>query len=352
MPRLSGNECGRFWQPAGACSRGQEEEPTLPRTCFQEPDRDGQDLQESRTQPPSESVIPLGYNLGPSSPSWVLESAARKPPGRLVSPRLFGISDLHIDAHTDRRRLENLPSHQGDWLVIAGDLASRIEYIDWALRFLVTKFEVVVWTPGNHELWTLPGDNSGLKGVARYDYLIELSRNHGVMTPEDPFPVFDCGRRYLLAPMFLLYDYSFRPSGTSKEQALRRAWEADTVCSDEFLLAPDPYPNRESWCHARIDYTRTRLEAAVQQDPVILISHFQLRQDLANTPAAPHFKLWCGSTLTNDWHLRFGATLVVMGHLHIPGPRWRDGVLFQEVSPRRRLGETGDPHLGFYQLLP
>lgn len=39
------------------------------------------------------------------------------------------------------------------------------------------------------------------------------------------------------------------------------AYEAGVVCTDESLLHPDPYPNRESWCWARIAATETRLAA-------------------------------------------------------------------------------------------
>ena len=46
----------------------------------------------------------------------------------------------------------------------------------------------LVWVPGNHELWTVPRA-TGRRGVARYEELVALCRRRGVLTPEDPFPV-------------------------------------------------------------------------------------------------------------------------------------------------------------------
>ncbi len=46
----------------------------------------------------------------------------------------------------------------------------------------------------------------------------------------------------------------------------------------------------------------------------------------------PQFAIWCGTTQTADWHLRFQAAAVVYGHLHIPRTTWYDGVRFEEVS--------------------
>jgi 3',5'-cyclic AMP phosphodiesterase CpdA len=42
------------------------------------------------------------------------------------------------------------------------------------------RFAKVIWTPGNHELWTPKGDPVQLRGEQRYQYLVELCRNLGV----------------------------------------------------------------------------------------------------------------------------------------------------------------------------
>ena len=106
------------------------------------------------------------------------------------------------------------------------------------------------------------------RGEAKYLQLVELCRRYGVLTPEDPYEVFDDGAtRYLIAPLFTLYDYSFCPPGMTVAQALDWALAAGLQCTDEHLLFPDPYPSREDWCAARCAYSEARLTAALQVHP-------------------------------------------------------------------------------------
>ena len=122
-------------------------------------------------------------------------------------------------------------------------------------------------------------------------------------------------------------------SGIGRATALIFAREgANVVCADEVLLHPDPYPSRAAWCRRRVELTAARLAAVPTRHRTVLISHFALNYDVVRLPAMPEFALWCGTRLTEDWHCRFRAETVVMGHLHLPGVLWRDGVPFEEVS--------------------
>ena len=61
-----------------------------------------------------------------------------------------------------------------------------------------------------------------------------------------------------IAPLFVLYDYSFHaPGTTTKEESLKYASQTGIVCTDEWLLHPDPYPTRDEWCRARVALTET-----------------------------------------------------------------------------------------------
>src|ERR1019366_4252765 len=125
--------------------------------------------------------------------------------------------------------------------------------------------------------------------------------------------------RPTIAPLFLLYDYSFRPDGAlTKEQGLAVAYESGIVCSDEALLYPDPYPSREAWCWARVEATERRLAALDPALPVVLMNHYPLVREPTRVLRYPQFAQWCGTTRTRDWHTRFNAASVVYGHLHIP----------------------------------
>jgi 3',5'-cyclic AMP phosphodiesterase CpdA len=271
----------------------------------------------------------------------------------VTAARLLAVSDLHVAYPENRQIVEGLGSGP-DWLLVAGDVGERLADVEWALRSLRERFAVVVWAPGNHELWTPRDDPVQLRGEERYRHLVELCRQIGVLTPEDPYPVWEGdGGPVTVAPLFLLYDYTFRPPGTStKEEGLAYAYETGVVCTDEMLLHPDPYPTRDAWCHARVGATAQRLAAAAT--PTVLVNHFPLVREPTRILRYPEFAQWCGTELTADWHTRFNATAVVYGHLHIPRTTWHDGVRFEEVSlgyPRewRRRGGTPDP---VRQILP
>lgn len=249
--------------------------------------------------------------------------------------KLFAISDLHVAYEENRTITEELRPETGeDWLVVAGDVAERYEDIAWALRKLSERFAKVIWTPGNHELWTHPQDSCDLRGEKRYLHLVELCRSLGIATPEDPYPVWRGeGGPVTVVPLFVLYDYSFRvPGASTKEESLRRAHEAGVVCSDEFLLHPDPYPGRDDWCRARVRETEERLGALAPSERTVLVNHYPLVRAPTRVLRYPDFAQWCGTELTADWHKRFNAVTAVYGHLHIPRVTWYDGVRFEEVS--------------------
>jgi hypothetical protein len=220
---------------------------------------------------------------------------------------------------------------------LCGDLGETVEHVRWVLDACTPRFARVVWVPGNHELWSTR--DATVHGVAKYESLVALCRARGVLTPEDEYPVWPGeGPPTVIAPLFLLYDYTFAPDDVSPERALDWAMEEGLFCGDEVLLRPDPFATRQAWCHARVAATEARLARIPSDQQTVLINHFPLRRDLAVLPAVPRFSIWCGTRRTEDWHVRFRARAVVMGHLHIRQTRERDGVRFEEVS----LGYPGD----------
>lgn len=248
---------------------------------------------------------------------------------------LLAISDLHVAYEENRAIVERLrPGSEDDWLIVAGDVGEVFSDIDWALGLLSERFAKVIWSPGNHELWTHPKDPVEARGVARYEALVEMCRSKGVVTPEDPYPVWEgIGGPLTIAPLFLLYDYTFRLDGlTTKETALAHAHDEGVVCTDEHFLHPDPYPTRDAWCRARVAETEARLAACDPALKTVLINHWPMTRLPTRVLRYPDFALWCGTELTADWHVRFRAETVVYGHLHIPRTTVEDGVKFQEVS--------------------
>ena len=254
----------------------------------------------------------------------------------MTDGRLWATSDLHVAYQDNRAIVEEqlVPSAPGDWLIVAGDVAEQAADVEWALGRLAERFATVIWVPGNHELWTHGKDPLRLRGVERYQHLVAACRRLGVLTPEDDYPVWTGpGGPVTIAPLFLLYDYSFRPPGADDAAAaLAVAHAAGVVATDEYLLHPDPYPDRQSWCAARVAETEARLAALPPGTRTVLVNHWPLTRLPTRILRHPEFAIWCGTDRTADWHTRFAAAAVVYGHLHIPRTTYEDGVRFEEVS--------------------
>ncbi len=283
--------------------------------------------------------------------------------------KLLAISDLHLARSANRAALERLGHHADDWLILAGDVGERPAHLELALRHLVPRFRHIVWTPGNHDLWIArtsgaPGTDAapqaapaaGRPGSSadRYAELVAICRAHGVTTPEDPYLEWPAEPGTFIAPMFLLYDYSYRPDDIQADRAVAWARKHGVGCADEQYLDPAPWPSRAGWCRARCAGTAARLDALPSGARTVLVNHWPLRYDLARPPRIPPFSIWCGTTITEAWGRRYRARAVVSGHLHLRTTLWRDEVRYEEVSlgyPRDWSQERG---LDWYlrQILP
>ena len=223
-------------------------------------------------------------------------------------------------------------SYPDDWLIVAGDIGELPAYLTLALEILMPRFARVIWTPGNHDLWSPPAEPGRTRGQARYDELVKICRDGGALTPEDEFPEWPDDPGTFVVPLFLLYDYSFHPPEIADAGAVAWARETNVVCGDEQMLSPEPWPSRTAWCHARCDAAEKRLDALPAGARTVLVNHWPLRYDLARPPRVPRFSVWCGTTRTEDWGQRYRARAVVSGHLHLRTTLVRHGIRYEEVS--------------------
>ncbi|WP_165242432.1 metallophosphoesterase family protein [Corynebacterium lizhenjunii] len=251
---------------------------------------------------------------------------------------LWAVSDLHAAVKANRPWIDGLqPESPQDWLIVAGDVAERTELILKVLAQLKNRYAQVIWAPGNHELFSRSQDAH--RGREKYEALVSGCREIGVLTPEDPYPVFG---GVTIVPLFTLYDYSFRRPGTSVEQALAEAEAASIVMTDEVAIAP--FVDVRAWCWDRLAYSIKRLSRI--EGPTILVNHWPLVQEPTQRMHYAQVALWCGTRHTRNWPKRYNAQAVIYGHLHMPGTEVIDGVRHCEVSlgyPRewQRLGELG-----------
>jgi 3',5'-cyclic AMP phosphodiesterase CpdA len=240
-----------------------------------------------------------------------------------VSSSLFAVSDLHVGYAENRGLVDVLmPESPRDWLIVAGDVAELFADVERTLRQLRDRFAAVIWVPGNHELWTVPTDPVRLRGEHRYQALVEMCRRIGVTTPEDEFPVWSgSGGPVTVVPLFQLYDYTWTaPGTTTKAESLAYAHRTGVVCTDEILLHPDPYPDRQSWCRARLAESERRLAALDPELPTVLVSHWPLVRRPTEVLWHPEFAQWCGTDGTADWHRRFRAAAVYTAICIFPAP--------------------------------
>jgi len=249
--------------------------------------------------------------------------------------RVLAISDLHVSHQGNSEVLDHIrPTSADDWLIVAGDVAEKVDTQRRTLALLRDRFAEVVWVPGNHDLWTTARDPVSERGAGRYRLLVRMCRALGIHTPEDPYPRWaGPGGPVTVAPLFIGYDYSFLPRGaTTKAEGLAAAEARGTVAVDEQLLSHEPYDSREQWCRERVAYTRGRLDAVDPAERLVLVNHFPLVRTPVERLLRAEFGMWCGTELTADWHRRYRVECVVYGHLHIRRTDHFDGVRFEEVS--------------------
>jgi 3',5'-cyclic AMP phosphodiesterase CpdA len=270
---------------------------------------------------------------------------------------LLAASDLHVGFGENREIVAEIGlGTAADWLILAGDVGEFVADVEWVLGTLRDRFAELIWVPGNHELWTHHREPLRLRGVERYQHLIEMCRRLGVHSPEDPYPTWTgADGPLVIAPLFVLYDYTFLPDGaTTKAEALERARATGIIGNDEAMLHADPYPSKEAWCAARLAESERRLAALPAHARTILVNHFPLVREPTRVMRYQAFAQWCGTVRTADWPRRFNAAAVVYGHLHIPRTTWYDGVRHVEVSlgyPREWQRRARPPEIP-RQILP
>lgn len=252
-------------------------------------------------------------------PAWRGTSPSRRP------CTLWAVSDLHIHSPGNEEIVDShvRPPNPEDWLIVAGDIAEDIDSVVRTLAKLQQRYAHVVYTPGNHDIYARSDER--LKGRAKYDALIQAVQRLGVTTPEDPFVRFG---EHTIVPLFTLYDHSWRAAGTTRDEALAAAQQSGVVLTDSFTV--EPYVDVELWCRDRLKYSVRRL--ANVTGSTILVNHWPLARETLKNLRYSEIGLWSGTRHTQNWPLRYQASTVIYGHLHIPVEIFVDNVTHAEVS--------------------
>ena len=125
--------------------------------------------------------------LVPVPPSSTNSSVFSEAPIPLLPMRVFAMSDLHTDFRGNMQWLTNFEleagqAHKGDILILPGDISHCVDILSTTLSILVRVFRIVVFTPGNHELWVVKSSLSPIRnGAHKLLHVIKLCEQLGVI---------------------------------------------------------------------------------------------------------------------------------------------------------------------------
>ncbi len=253
--------------------------------------------------------------------------------------RLVTISDIHIDVGENRAWLDRLcgQSHSDEIIIVAGDIASKLERIGDGLKQLAESYAGVFFVPGNHDLWVEP--SSGSNSLQRFEELLSLCAECGVETQSTILKNENGDRAVAILPMFTWYAGPESGPGSlflPKEgedaslgmwvDRIRIRWPESMDCPvDYFLSLNQP------------------AEAERDGIPAVSMSHFLPRQELIFSTAhereryagkgfdrAPRFNFSrVAGSYEIDRQLReWGVQTHIYGHQHRNRDRVIDGVRY------------------------
>lgn len=238
--------------------------------------------------------------------------------------RILTISDLHTDFRQNLQLVEQISasSYKGDILIVAGDIADNVEIIKRTLSVLRSRFKMVFYTPGNHELWVR---NESHDSIEKLFEILKLCDSLDVQTR--PSRAHDLW----IVPLFSWYDPAFDPDSTEGDL---KGW-ADF----HFCKWPQGIPKVYEY------FFKLNLPNIKQYDgPVISFSHFLPRIELL--PSKDHLRFKelpkvAGCDVLESQIRELKSIIHLFGHSHINRDCVIDGVRYVQNAlsyPRERSG--------------
>jgi predicted phosphodiesterase len=126
--------------------------------------------------------------------------------------RIFAISDLHTDFKDNWQLVEQISKslYQNDVLIVAGDIADSNEVIKRTLSLLRSRFNMVFYTPGNHELW-VRNRNDAFDSIEKLNGILSLCDSLDVQTRPA------VASKLWIVPLFSWYDLEFDSDNAASE---------------------------------------------------------------------------------------------------------------------------------------
>ncbi len=230
--------------------------------------------------------------------------------------RVMAISDVHADFEENARWATSLSlwDHRSDVLIVAGDVSDRLPMLQKTLEALASRFDTVLFVPGNHELWVARDGPGAGDSLQKFERVQHAARQCGVLTGTLRQP----GLR--VVPLHSWYDHSFGEPGPE----LRRVWADFVACRwPEGWQAPDV---------AREMFARNLPEPPrAEGETIVSFSHFMPRIDLMPAGVPDRVRMLfpvLGASRLDAEIRRLQASVHVYGHSHLNRDRLIDGVRY------------------------
>ncbi len=227
--------------------------------------------------------------------------------------RVFAISDLHVDYQSNADWVADLSQSdfKRDILILAGDISDSPTRLVHAFDLLADRFLKVLFTPGNHDLWSVRCREQ--HSLAKYHEVRAVAADSGIsMEPHHSGSL-------SIVPLNGWYDYSF---GAASEE-LREVWADFYACS---------WP--EGWTDVDVTRHFCRQNSSVLQtanETIISFSHFVPRIDLIPpfVPASVKQLAPVMGTRVLEEQIRWlGSSVHVYGHSHLNRHVEIDGITY------------------------
>jgi predicted phosphodiesterase len=250
-----------------------------------------------------------------------------------MATRVFAVSDIHVDFDVNLQWVRQLSraDYRTDILILAGDVTHKLAELASCLNELATRFDQVLFVPGNHDVWVL-GEAAERTSLHKFaDVMAVVESNGASMQP--------CRRGdVLIAPLLSWYDYSFgEPSAD-----LYKVWMDYHACRWPADFTPRDVAN----------YFMDQNQQISTQGAgkIITFSHFLPRIDLIPAQVSSRHRLLdpvLGSSRLDRQLRQLGSSIHVYGHSHINRRIGIDGVTYINNA----LGYPGEESIARRQLL-
>lgn len=239
--------------------------------------------------------------------------------------RVFAVSDLHADFPDNFTLLKNISDSdfKDDVLIIAGDVADRLERISSTLSLMREKFKEIFYVPGNHELW-VRGESGN--SIEKFHTILAVCQDIGVRTAPAGIGIF------FIVPLFSWYEENYSREDIPNLDAELKAWGDFRYCK---------WPDGMS---SVSDYmlSLNSTQVAPANSIVISFSHFLPREELLPPGDRLRFKGLPRVAICEGLERRIrrlGSSAHVFGHSHINLNVVIDGVRYIQnalLYPRER----------------